>query len=118
MSETGYIEHLKECVGDNILFYYYNDYDGDGTCEMFALVGDSDSDKKFIDENFWGKIWYVNCDGAKGIESKDVLYWSTPDVFLFGNYSFVTFEEFYGTAGINTHIRGAKRRTIPAKHFE
>ena len=108
MSETSYIEHLKEYVGDNILFYYYNDYDGDGTCEMFALVGDSNSEKKFIDENYWGKIWYINCDGAKEIESKDVLYWSTPDVFLFGNYSFVTFEEFYGTAGTNTHIWGVQ----------
>lgn len=108
MSETSYIEYLKEYVGDNILFHYYNDYDGDGTCEMFALVGDSDSDKKFIDENYWGKIWYINCDGAMEIESKDVLYWSTPDVFLFGNYSFVTFEEFYGTAGTNTHIWGVQ----------
>lgn len=108
MSETSYLEYLNGIVEDSVLFHYYNDYDGDGTCEMFALVGDSNSENKYTEGNYFGKIWYVNCNGAKEIESKNTLYWTTPNVFLFGNYSFVSFEEFYGTAGTNTHIWGVQ----------
>lgn len=108
MSEDSYKNFLQEIVEEDILFYDYNDYDGDGACEMFALVGYSDSDYEYATSNYHGKIWYINCDGAKEIEGRETLYTSTPNVFLFGNCSFVSFEEFYGTAGTKSHIWGVQ----------
>ena len=50
MSEAKYLEHLQSNVEGNIVFHYYDDYDGDGDCEMFALVGEKVENDGFYEE--------------------------------------------------------------------
>ena len=121
ISETGYKRYLENLIEDDIVFSYYNDYDGDGLCEMFALVGskgdsestepssdeDEDDMMKFQADNLYGKIWFVSKDGAMEIESDEIEYWSSPKSFLIGGHSFIAFEE-YATTGSRTFIWGVQ----------
>lgn len=121
ISETGYKRYLENLIEGNIVFSYYNDYDADGLCEMFALVepandseineylgDDSENDIiKFQEDNLYGKIWFVNKDGAMEIESDETEYWSSPKSFLIGGHSFIAFEE-YATTGSRTFIWGVQ----------
>ncbi|MBQ3513968.1 MAG: hypothetical protein IJA32_09270 [Lachnospiraceae bacterium] len=112
MSESEYLKLLLEKVDGDILYHYYNDYDGDGCCEMFALVGEKcyfglEEDYDIGESDFYGKIWFVNQEGAKIIESTDTKYWSHPKPFLMGNYSFIAFEELH-TTNFRTYIWGVK----------
>lgn len=107
MSISTYAEHLKEIVGNNIIFFDYNDYDGDGLCEAFAIVKEDDD---FVSDNglFVGKLWYINQHGAKEIEKFKFLYTSSPTFFSAGNKGFIAFNTIYGLNGRCTYIWGVE----------
>lgn len=108
MSESNYLEYLKDNVEGEVLFYYYNDYDGDGTCEMFALVGEAiDGDGLYEEDNLSGEIWYVNQNGVMRIENNEIIYWSSPYTFSIGVNAFIAFEKYYATGSL-TYIWGVK----------
>ncbi len=111
MSEINYIQYLREIVGDNILFYNYNDYDGDGYCEAFALVKDDSYEINDYSNIVRGKIWFVNQNGAKEIESYELLYSISPHFFSAGGKAFIAFETYYGLNGRKTYIWGVKDQT-------
>lgn len=46
-----------------IVYEHYNDFDSDGNCEMFAIVG-----KEMNDHTISGKIWFDNQQGVCKIE--------------------------------------------------
>lgn len=108
MSEISYAEHLKSIVGNNILFFDYNDYDGDGNCEAFALVKDDSYEINDYNDLVRGKIWFVNPNGAKEIESYELLYSASPHFFSTGDKAFIAFDTFYGLNGCKTYIWGVK----------
>jgi hypothetical protein len=77
---------LEEYSGGKIVWFMYNDYDGDGVSEAFAFTGAAGS-------SFWqGKLWYVNENYAA--ELKETGKWNPPElvnvdgtIFLFAeNY--------------------------------
>lgn len=106
MSESKYLEYLQSNVEGDILFHYYDDYDGDGDCEMFALVGELVDDGGFYEEdNIYGKIWFIDQNGIMEIESEELIYWTSPRAFSVDNRTFVVFEEFY-TTGSLTYLWG------------
>lgn len=85
MSESKYLEYLKTKVKEDIIYSYYNDYDGNGSCEMFALIGEIATDTGLGGgEDLYGKIWFVNEQGAMEVESDDIEYWTSPHVFNVG----------------------------------
>lgn len=106
MSESKYLEYLQSNVGGDILFYYYNDYDGDGTCEMFALIEDTTSTPTWV-EGLYGKIWFINEDGIMEVESNEIEYWTSPYKFSVENNFFIAFEKAY-TTGSQTFIWGVR----------
>ena len=107
MSEQKYIEYLQDNVDGDILFSYYNDYDGVGYCEMFALMGDN-AEFALIDEgNLYGKIWFINKDGIDEVESNEIEYWTSPYEFSVDNKIFIAFEKAYVT-GSQTFIWGVR----------
>ena len=101
MSETSYLNAISEKTGQEIVYNHYNDFDSDGKCEMFAIVG------RIMDEDtVTGEIWFVNQQGAfKVEESKN--YWRYPQVYPFGNDMFIAFEEYYTTGSV-TFLWGVK----------
>ena len=106
MSESKYLEYLQSNVEGNIVFYYYDDYDGDGDCEMFALVGEMvDDGGLYEEENICGKIWFVDQNGIMEIESEEIEYWSSPCAFSVDNKSFIVFEKYYATGSL-TYLWG------------
>lgn len=108
MSETKYLEYLQSNVDGEVIFYHYNDYDGDGACEMFALVGDEITSTLVGEgENLYGKIWFVNEDGIMEVESNKIEYWTSPYKFSVKNNIFIAFEKAYAT-GSQTFIWGVR----------
>lgn len=108
MSESKYLEYLNSVTDKDIVYHYYNDFDGDGICEMFALVGEvRDYSIAIIENNITGKIWYVNQNGAIEVESDDIEYWAYPYVFSVDGNAFIAFEKAFGT-GTLTYIWGVK----------
>lgn len=106
MSESKYLEYLQSNVEGNIVFHYYDDYDGDGDCEMFALVGEMvDNGGFYEEENICGKIWFVDQNGIMEVESEEIEYWSNPRAFSVDNKTFVAFEKYY-TTGSLTYLWG------------
>lgn len=101
MSETGYKDAIIRSSKGKIVYDHYNDFDSDGICEMFAIVGE------VLDyDTIRGEIWFANQQGVSKIEeSKD--YWKYPNVYLFGNDIFVAFEEYYTTGSV-TYLWGVK----------
>lgn len=101
MSETGYKDVIiKESKG-KIVYKHYNDFDSDGICEMFAIVGE-----EMDDDTISGEIWFANQQGAYKIEeSKN--YWRYPDVYLFDDDIFIAFNEYY-TTGTITYLWGVQ----------
>lgn len=106
MSEAKYLEYLQSSVEGDIVFHYYNDYDGDGDCEMFALVGEMvDNGGVYEEENICGKIWFIDQNGIEEVESEEIEYWSSPRAFAVDKKSFVAFEKYY-TTGSLTYLWG------------
>lgn len=106
MSESKYLEYLQSNVEGDILFYHYNDYDGDGTCEMFALIEDAMTTPDWV-EGIYGKIWFVNEEGVMEVESNEIEYWTSPYKFSVKNNVFIAFEKAY-TTGSQTFIWGVR----------
>lgn len=104
MSESKYLEYLQDHVDGDILFSHYDDYDGNGSCEMFALVGVK-TDITSEQDGIYGIIWYINENGAMTIESNDMRYWTSPEIFTVGGKVFIAFEKAYIT-GSQTYIWG------------
>lgn len=110
MSEISYAEHLKSIVGDNILFFDYNDYDGDGNCEAFALVKEESYEVIDYNDLLRGKVWFVNQDGAIEVESYELLYSTSPHFFSAGKKAFIAFDTYYGLNGRATYIWGVNNQ--------
>lgn len=106
MSESKYLEYLQSNVEGNIVFHYYDDYDGDGDCEMFALVGEYVADGGFYEEeNICGKVWFIDQNGIMEVESEEIEYWSSPRAFAVDDKTFVAFEKYF-TTGSLTYLWG------------
>ena len=101
MSESSYKNIIEETSQNEIVYSHYNDFDSDGICEMFAIVGD-----EIDDDIISGEIWFANQQGAYKIEkSKD--YWKNPNVYLFDDDMFIAFNEYY-TTGTITYLWGVQ----------
>ena len=101
MSESGYKNIIEEKSQNKIVYCHYNDFDSDGICEMFAIVGED------VGDAISGEIWFANQQGADKIEeSKD--YFKEPQVYLFdGDILFIAFNEYYATGTI-TYLWGVQ----------
>ena len=107
-SEPAYLKCLSECTSDEVIFHDYNDYDNDGICEMFALVGENtepfvDSDDGSYD--LQGKLWYINEHGAQEVDYNEITYWSQPTVFKMDDQCFLALNQAYVTGSV-TYIWG------------
>ncbi len=101
MSESSYKNIIEEKSQNEIVYSHYNDFDSDGICEMFAIVGE-ETDSDIIR----GEIWFANQQGAYSIEESK-YYWKYPDVYLFDDNIFIAFNEYYSTGTI-TYLWGVQ----------
>ncbi len=101
MSESSYENIIEEKSQNEIVYSHYNDFDSDGICEMFAIVGE-----EVDNDTISGEIWFANQQGAYKIE-KPRDYWKYPRVYLFGNDIFIAFEEYYTTGSV-TYLWGVQ----------
>lgn len=101
MSETGYKDAIIKMSKGKIVYKHYNDFDSDGICEMFAIVG-----KEMDDDTLCGEIWFANQKGACKLEESR-YYWKYPFVYLFGDDIFIAFDEYY-TTGTITYLWGVQ----------
>lgn len=102
-SQQSFLECLKKSVSDEVVFYDYSDYDGDGHCEMFALVG-----KKDVTFNAMrGELWFVNRNGSYHIEHQQRLYCREPKIFRIQGQGFLVLEELFAT-NILSYMWGVK----------
>lgn len=51
-----YLEYLKQSTNEEVQEVFYDDFDGNGSYEMFAVVGD----KNEAEGTIYGEVWYVN----------------------------------------------------------
>lgn len=90
-----YLACLQNATNEEIAFYDYNDYDGDGICEMFAIVGKKEPEWN----NISGELWFVNHMGADKIDDEK-RYWCNPGTYRIQGRGFFVLEEFYETGSV------------------
>lgn len=74
---------------------------------MFALVEEETTEIIYDVEVQYGKIWYVNEDGAMEVESTGMVYWTSSNIFTVGGNVFIAFEKAFVT-GSQTFIWGVR----------
>lgn len=104
MSETAYKEELQNAIESDQKVYssFYNDFRGDGNCEMFALVVAKELENNYRvyrESVISAEIWFVNQDGARKIESEKT-YWPASALLSIGNVKFLPCEEHHGVTDI------------------
>lgn len=108
MSKPSYLQHLEAKISDEILYYHYGDYDNDGNCEMFALVGQYDESLVLEgDDNLCGTLWFIDQNGAIEIDPEEKSFWDSPHVYNINGYCFLVLEKAYVT-GSESYIWGVK----------
>jgi len=108
MSKPSYLQHLEEAVSDEILYYHYGDYDNDGNCEMFALVGQHVESLVSDDsDNLCGTLWFIDQNGVIEIDPEEKDFWSNPHVYNMSGCCFLVLEKAYVT-GSESYIWGVK----------
>lgn len=99
MPESKYLEYLQSNVNRDIIFSHYDDYDGDGLYEVFAIV-ESNLRKEYEEySDYYGTIWFINHNSAIEIEG-DAKNYYPPLVFVMGGKVFVAFSQVWSTGSI------------------
>jgi len=106
-SEAALRALLEAEIKQQILDFKYDDYDGDGTFEAFAFMGEAQNPEE--DEGYRGEIWFVNEQGAQQLEeaSRHSIYWGLLDVLVFGERKFAAATTFGQTGGL-VNVWGVK----------
>ncbi len=99
MSEVSYLNNLHNAIElDEFIYdFHYNDYNNDGTSEMFAFVT-TNEEKDLFDSRtkagvylgITGDIWFVNVHGSKKLDSKITCYPHSP--FQIGHMIFFPYD--------------------------
>lgn len=100
MSESSYKSLIENKSQKNIVYSHYNDFESNGYCEMFAIVGD------LYDDSIYGEIWYCDQNGTYKIEDTQG-YHLNPKTYLLDKNIFIAFEEYFATGSI-THLWSVK----------
>lgn len=105
MSESSYIKYLKSVVEGEVIYSLYEDFDYNGSCEMFALV--NDDGKPYDFRGMVGKLYFVNENGHILVEEDSIEYWENPTHFLVDSNIFIGIGKAY-TTGSLTYVWGVK----------
>ena len=107
MSEISYLEILECTISqeERVIFHHYDDYNNDGTYEMFAIVANRVKLESFENTDDWyngttGDIWFINIDGAKKIE-QEKEYYNQPDIYLVENAKFFVYRTCVRSLGLD-----------------
>ena len=85
-TETQLRERLAEYGEGNIIWFNFDDFDGDGTYEAFAFMGKAGAE--YMD----GVLWYVNENYAA--ELKESGKWHTPEIVNANGTNFLFAENY------------------------
>lgn len=85
-TETQLRERLAEYGEGNIIWFNFDDFDGDGTYEAFAFMGKASAE--YMD----GVLWYVNENYAA--ELKESGKWHTPEIVNANGTNFLFAENY------------------------
>lgn len=85
-TETQLRERLEEYGDGNIIWFSFDDFDGDGTSEAFAFLGKAGA------EYMEGVLWYVNENYAA--ELKESGKWHTPEIVNANGTNFLFTENY------------------------
>ena len=88
---------LLENVSKDILSFYCEDYEANGTFEAFALVGEVVRDS--VGDIYEGELWFVNDRGAEKV-SEEESYWSKNELIEFDKYTFLLQSRFFVTSDL------------------
>lgn len=100
MSESAYMDAIKAASNGDVIYSHYNDYESDGNCEMFALVGEARQD------SLYGEVWYADQNGAYKVENAQA-YFYYPQTYLMEKDIFLALEQYFTTGSV-THLWGVK----------
>ena len=85
-TETQLRDRLAEYGDGNIIWFNFDDFDGDGIYEAFAFVGKAGAE--YMD----GVLWYVNENYAA--ELKESGKWHTPEIINANGTNFLFAENY------------------------
>lgn len=130
ISPSAYREELERAIGSDmcIVADYYNDFNDDENCEMFALAARQKEissaeyyyyeDSSYMNRVFYcgykitGEIWFVDQDGARKLEEK-TTDWSVLEPFQVGNRKFFRYGQDYTASGSITFLWGVNEEGQP-----
>lgn len=104
-------DNLKEFLynasgSENYLYFYYDDFNGDGKKEAFGVTGD-EGDSVGVHNNV--KIYYVSSEGNVVCMNPNLYgYPTTEELLTAGNSKFFLWEASGGGSGSITYVYGVK----------
>lgn len=116
MAQSAYREALEQAIGSDMCLVadYYNDFNDDEYCEMYALVTtqeEANNYESYFDCGITGEIWFVNQSGAQKV-ADEMTYWSVSGPFPVADRKFIVCEEYYAT-GSCTYLWGVNQAGDP-----
>ncbi|MCR5733403.1 MAG: hypothetical protein K6G22_02245 [Lachnospiraceae bacterium] len=86
------------CTGDEIMLFDQDDFDGDGTDEAFALIGEPQDDFEDFSAVV-GEIWFAGADGCEMLHDSNagMGFASEERKMTIGGVTYVMFDEEYAT---------------------
>ena len=106
MNIESYTSAIEEASRKSIVFKHYDDYDGDGKNEMFAIVEDED---EYLEYDFLiaGNLWFVNQYGVKELSSETMVFYEDPQTALLDNKAFLILNRYFHL-GTRTYLWGVQ----------
>lgn len=98
MSEENYRKKIVTESKGNVIWSRYDDFDSDGSCEMFALV--SLEETYSYSETIDGELWFVNLENSYKLE-ENYPYFSEPDIYTFEKNTFIALEVLSGMDSVS-----------------
>jgi hypothetical protein len=96
--EALFRKRVEEVAGDDVIWFFYGDYDRSGHCEAYAFTGDDIN----TDDATQADLWYVDMDGVEPMASG--LSYYEPSVADADFARVLMAEEGYGGSGSVSHL--------------
>ena len=99
---------FADLTGSDPVLFYYDDYDGDGTYEAFALSGFVDNEYEDVYE---GSLYFVDQYGIQEIFGWDIYVQGTESIMDFGVKKYFVIGKYFATGNLS-YIWGVEDGTV------
>lgn len=105
-SEEELRNSLESTASDPVRYFAYDDYDGDGVLEAFAVTSPDESDELGLYNDI--DIWYVDCEGNCRVIIQDIYGYPHKTIMEAGKQKFMVWEKSAGGSGSVSYIVGLR----------